>query len=84
MAIQVKMYEGTLADLHVVEQLRRAHSAYKAHALVLLTTAEAISPEVDQKLQELMAEHEVDVQVWTRSHLTNLILHHLSNNPEPS
>lgn len=76
-AIQVKMYKGTLDDLHPVEQLRQAREEHGVQAAVLLTTAVDISESVRNALYDLSEELKIDVQAWARSDVARLLFAHL-------
>ncbi|MBL4685398.1 MAG: restriction endonuclease [Nannocystaceae bacterium] len=81
-AIQVKMYDGILDDLHPVAQLREARAKHGVHAGVLLTTASEVSPRVIEALEELRRELQIDIQAWTRPDVVRLLLAHLGRREE--
>ncbi len=76
-AIQVKMYNGVLDDLHPVEQLRQAREEHGVQAAVLLTTAEEISEAVRSALYDLSDELKIDVQAWARADVARLLFAYL-------
>lgn len=76
--VQVKLYDGILADLQPIDQLRRAHEHHKIHAGVVLTTAREVSEEFEAKARELSDELGMDVQIWKREDFVRLLMRFLA------
>ena len=76
-AVQVKLYDGQIDDLHALDQVALARDAHRVDGGVVVTTANETSKQFDSHREQLEAKLGIDIRVITRDELVQLVMTHL-------